>query len=184
LEKQQMLEFAELVAQSVVKAISQIGNNKPPMPKQEKTAYQRTEQLLYAYNGLKKILEDRKNEIEEIRKYGVPSRAAGFEYSPHSNLPSGIVLEEERVEAAVRTVQASVQGIVDAINLIDKCMAALRSDPYYLVLPMRYFEGRTLEDIGVELGKDTATISRNKARLVKELSMRLLPDQYVSELMS
>ena len=150
----------------------------------DKSAYAKTESLLYNYNGFKKILEDRKQEIEDIRKYGVPGRAAGFEYNPHSNIPHGIVLEEERVEAAVRTVQESVQGIVDAINLIDKCMASLRNDPYYVVLPMRYFEGRTLEDIGVELGKDTATISRNKVRLVKELSMRLLPDQYVSELMN
>ena len=182
MEKQQMLEFADIVAQAVVKALG--GKSQTANAKMEKTAYQRTEQLLYNYNGFKKILDDRKKEVEEIRKYGVPGRSAGFEYSPHSNIPHGIVLEEERVEAAVRTVQESVQGIVDAINLIDKCMASLRNDPYYVVLPMRYFEGRTLEDIGVELGKDTATISRNKARLVKELSMRLLPDQYVSELMS
>ena len=182
MEKREMLEFANIVAEAVVKALG--GKSVSANAKVEKTAYQRTEQLLYTYNNFKKILEDRKQEIEEIRKYGVPGRAAGFEYNPHSNIPHGIVLEEERVEAAVHNVQESVRGIVDAIVLIDKCMATLRNDPYYMVLPMRYFEGRNLEDIGLELGKDTATISRNRVRLVKELSMRLFPDQYIDELMN
>ena len=180
--KSEMVEFAELVAQAVVKALD--GKSVSANPKPEKTAYQKCEQLLYNYNNFKKILEDHKKEIEDLRKYGVPSKTNGFDYNPHSNLPSGIVLEEERVEAAVRTVQKRVQDIVQAITLIDKCMIAISNDPYYAILPMRYFEGRTLEDIGVTFGKDTATISRNRVRLVKELSMRLFPDQYINELMN
>lgn len=150
----------------------------------EKTAYQKTEQLLYNYNGFKKILKDRRQEAEDIRRYGVPSRSSGFEYNPHSNIPQGIVLEEERVEAAVRNVEKSVQGIVDAINLIDKCMASLRNDQYYKILPMRYFEGRTQEDIAVEFGCSQMTISNNKNRLVRELSMRLFPTQVVNEMLN
>lgn len=177
-----MVEFAELIAQAVVKALG----GKSANPKPEKTAYQKCEQLLYAYNGFQRIVAERMQEIEDIRRYGVPQKSAmaGGETVQNGNLPQGIVLPEESVEAAVRNVQKSVEGTVQAIALIDKCMAALRNDPYYKVLPMRYFEGRTLEDIGVELGKDTATISRNRVRLVKELSMRLFPDQYVNELMS
>ena len=184
IDKSQITEIADAVAQAVVKALGGKSANASVNPKPEKTAYQKCEQLLYNYNNFLKILEDRKKEIEELRKYGVPGRSAGFEYTPHSNLPQGIVLDEERVEAAVHNVEESVQGIVQAITLIDKCMAALYNDPYYVILPMRYFEGRTLEDIGVELGKDTATISRNKVRLVKELSMRIFPDQYINEIMS
>lgn len=181
--KSEMVEFANIVAQAVVKALD--GKSVSANPKVEKTAYQKCEQLLYNYNNFKKILVDRQQEIEELRKYGVPTKCGGVtDFVQKGGLPQGIVLPEESVEAAVHTVQKSVQGIVDAIALIDKCMATLRNDPYYVVLPMRYFEGRTLEDIGVELGKDTATISRNRVRLVKELSMRLFPDQYINELMN
>lgn len=184
LHKNEMIEFAELVAQSVVKALG--GKSANANPKVEKTAYQKCEQLLYNYNGFKRIVDECTQEIEDIKRYGVPQKSgsAGGERVMNGNLPHGIVLPEESVEAAVRTVQQRVQGTVDAIVLIDKCMAALRTDPYYKVLPMRYFDGRTLEDIGVELGKDTATISRNRVRLVKELSLRLFPDQFVSEIMS
>ena len=179
--KSEMLEFAELVAQAVVKALD--GKSVSANPKPEKTAYQKCEQLLYNYNNFKKILEDHKKEIEDLRKYGVPSKTNGFDYNPHSNLPSGIVLEEERVEAAVRNVEASVQDTVRVISMIDKCMASLANDPYYDILEMRYFEGRTQEDIALEFGCSQVTISNNKNRLIKELSMRLFPNQIIEEYM-
>ena len=85
---------------------------------------------------------------------------------------------------AVRITASSVEGTVQAIALIDKGLAALKNDQYYEILPMRYFEGRTLEDIGVYFGVDHTTISRNRSRLVKELSMRLFPDEVVNEFMN
>lgn len=187
MEKQEMLEFADIVAQAVVKAItaSQNGNNVGAQPKQEKTAYQKTEQLLYNYNGFKRIVAERQLEIEELRAYGVPHKCGGVsEFVQKGGMPQGIVLEEESVEAAVQTVQRSVQGTVQAIALIDKCMATLSNDPYYKVLEMRYFEGRTQEDIALEFNCSQMNISKNKSRLVKELSLRLFPDQYVHEIMS
>lgn len=183
MEKSDLEQIISLVVSNTIKVLEEKKIIKPASAN-EKTAYQRTEQLLYNYNGFKKILKDRQQEVEDLRRYGVPSRSAGFEYSPHSNIPQGIVLDEERVEAAVHNVEQSVQGIVDAINLIDKCMAALRNDPYYNILPMRYFEGRTQEDIALTFGCSQMTISNNKSRLVRELSMRLFPNQVVNEMLS
>ena len=116
LGKQEMIEFAELVAQAVVKALEKTNstplvNANPKMEKPEKSAYQKTEQLLYAYNDFKRVVDERMQEIEELRKFGVPSKSGSImEYSAHGGTPQGIVLEEESVEAAVRNVQASVQG--------------------------------------------------------------------------
>lgn len=182
IDKSQLEEIINLVVTNTIKVLE---DKKLIAPKSnEKSAYAKTESLLYNYYGFKKILEDRQQEIEELRKYGVPGKAAGFEYSPHSNLPQGIVLDEERVEAAVHNIEVSVQGIVDAIALIDKCMGAISKDPYYKVLEMRYFEGRTQEDIATAFGCTQKTISVNKSRLVKELSMRMFPNQVVQEMLS
>ena len=179
MQRQEMLELADLVAQAVVKAL---GGN-APAPKQEKTAYQKTEQLLYNYVGLQKIVAERMQEIEEIRMYGVPKKCGGVsEYVSKGGMPRGLVLEEESVEDAVRNVQRSVQSTVQHLAQIDKCMAALKYDPYYKVLEMRYFEGRTQEDIAATFGCNQATIARNKSRLVKELAMRLFPDQVSDEM--
>lgn len=185
IDKQTMVEFAEIVAKAVVQAISHNCNGKVVQPKQEKSAYQKTEQLLYNYNGFKKIIAERKLEIEEVRKYGVPQTCgAGGERVQNGNLPHGIVLPEESVESAVQRIERSVDGTVQAIALIDKCMAALKSDPYYRVLELRYFEGRTQEDIATLFNCSQVTISNNKSRLVRELSMRLFPNQSIQEMMS
>ena len=193
MNRQQMVELAELVSKSVVHALKESGlvggmgmDIVLPKPKsQEKTAYQKTEQLLFNYMGFCRIVEERKQEIEDLRKYGVPSKSSmsGGERVQTSRNVQGIVLPEDAVEDAVHNVERSVEGTVQAIALIDKCMAALKGDPYYEILPMRYFEGRTLEDIGVYFGNDHSTISRNKNRLVKELSMRLFPDEVAKEML-
>lgn len=190
MNRQQMVELAEIISTSVVNALKENGlvgkTEKAASKKNEKTAYQKTEQLLFNYNGFKRIVEERKQEIADLRKYGVPGKSAmsGGERVQTSRTVQGIVLPEDAVEDAVRSVQASVQGTVQAIALIDKCMAALKNDQYYDILPMRYFEGRTLEDIGVYFGVDHTTISRNKSRLVKELAMRLFPDEVAREMMN
>lgn len=187
MDKQEKLELAELIATAVVTALESKGlfGKAQAKPKSEKTAYQKTEQLLFNYLGFKRIVEERKQEIIDLRTHGVPQKSGSIvQYSPHSGSVHGTVLPEESVEAAVRTVEASVQGTVQVIALIDKCMAALKGDPYYEILEMRYFEGRTLEDIGVYFGCDHSTISRNRSRLVRELSMRLFPDEVTKEMMN
>ena len=189
MEKREMIELAEIVATAVVNTLEKKGlvgtTNVINNHKSEKTAYQKTEQLLFNYNGFKRIVEERKEEIKELRAHGVPKRSGSIvEYSPHTGSVGQLVLPEESVEDAVHTVEASVQGTVRVIALIDKCMESLKGDPYYNVLEMRYFEGRTLEDIGVYYNVEHSTISRNKNRLVKELSMRLFPDEVIKEYMS
>ena len=114
----------------------------------------------------------------------MPKCAPGFEFVPHTNVPKGIVLPEESVEAAVHSVAKSVEGTVRVIKLIDDAMATLKNDPYYSILEMRYFEGRTQEDIAYYLRCSQKTISQNKSRLVRALAMRLFPDQVVNEIMN
>lgn len=188
--KAEMLEISELVAQSVVKALIDnglVGASANRKTKQsEKSAYQKTEQLLYNYNGFKKIVAEKQLEIEELRKYGVPDKSLSIvEYTPNGGgVVQGTVLRDEAVESAVQKINCAVQRTVQVIAMIDRGMAALANDPYYKVLEMRYFEGRTHEEIGFQLNCDQSTISRNKSRLVKELALRLFPDEVVSEYMN
>ena len=188
MNKQELTEIISLTVRETILDLKNenfFGEVKKPKV-QEKTAYAKTEALLFNYMGFCKIVAERKQEIADIRKYGAPAKSAmsGGERVQTSRSVQGIVLPEESVENAVRTVEASVQGTVQAIALIDKCMAALKNDMYYEILPMRYFEGRTLEDIGMYFGCDHSTISRNRSRLVRELSIKLFPDEVVNEMMN
>lgn len=148
-----------------------------------KSAYQQTESLLYNYNNFLKIVREKEQEIEDLRKYGVPERgSAVVKYSGNcGGKPRGLVLDEERVEEAVRNVEKSMVDTVQALSFIDKGMDALKYDPYYKILEMRYFEGRTQEDMAVEFGCTQQNIAYHKSRLIKELSIKLFPDKVVNE---
>jgi DNA-directed RNA polymerase specialized sigma subunit len=190
IDKQELTELIsnvvkETIAQLNLGSVGSTGNVAAEPPKPEKTAYQKTEQLLFNYVGFKRIVEERMQEIEDIKLYGVPKKgSAVVEYGGNvGGTVQGIVLPEESVERAVENVVKSVQGTVQAIALIDKCMATLKNDPYYPILEMRYFEGRTQEDIAYELKCTQKTISQNKGRLVRELAMRLFPDQVIGEML-
>ena len=183
LDEADLKTIVELVIKTTLDTLEK--RNLITSEKPEKTAYQKTEQLLFNYNGFNRIVAEKKQEIEDLRKFGVPKKCGGVtEFVQKGGLPQGIVLEDESVEDAVRSVQRSVQDIVQVINKIDNAMCVLRSDPYYPILEMRYFEGRTQEDIALELKCSQQNVSKNKSRLVKELAMRLFPDQVAKEMMS
>lgn len=201
ISRSEMTEFAAIVANSVVEVLQSKGiigsgstasadatnsrsEKSDRFEKSEKTAYQKTEQLLYNYNNFKRIIAERMLEIENLRKYGVPQRSTSIvEYSPSGSVVGDTVLPEESVDKAIANVQASVEGTVQAVALIDKCMAAIKSDPYYEILEMRYFEGRTQEDIADVFNCSQVTISKNKSRLIRELSIQLFPNQVINEMM-
>lgn len=186
IQKEELVELISAVVKETITQLGLVNVSASPKPEiKEKTAYQKTEQLLYNYRGFQRIVQERMEEIEEIKKYGVPKKGEALkQYGGGSGTVSGIVLPEESVDCAVKRIQESVQDTVQAISLIDKCMAQLRSDPYYCILEMRYFDGRTQEDIAAELGCSQVSISKNKSRLVRELSMRLFPNQSVGEMLN
>lgn len=175
-----MKDFADLVADKVV----QILVERNLVKENKRTAYQKTEQLLYNYNNFKKIITKRELEIETIKKYGVPQKSTSIvPFSPKGNSANGFVLEEDVVECAIRSVQDSMWDTVQVIDMIDKGMQSLKDDPYYEILEMRYFEGRTQEDIAAYYEVSQVTISNNKNRLVKALSMELFPNQAILEML-
>lgn len=185
MNKSEMLELSKLIAASVVEALESKGIIGKEPARQELSAYQKTERLLYNYTKFKEIIKLKEQEIETIRRCGVPKQSTSIlEYASKTGAVHGLSLEEESVQCAIRSVQASVQGTVQAISLIDSCMESMKLDPYYCILEMRYFEGRTQEDIADHLNCSQVTVSKNKNRLVKELSIKLFPNQAMEELMN
>jgi RNA polymerase sigma factor (sigma-70 family) len=88
------------------------------------------------------------------------------------------------VDSVHGTVDGSVDATVQAIALINSSLDSLRSDPYYRILEMRYFEGRTQEDIATVFDVSQQTISKNQSRLVNALAIRIFPNQVIDEIMN
>jgi RNA polymerase sigma factor (sigma-70 family) len=181
-----MKKLAEVISEAVVTALEKkgmIGKCSSGTERPKKTAYQKTETLLYNYTKFTKLVEDKRREIEELCKYGVPQRSKSIvEYTPGSGGVQGTVLPEESVERAVRSVEQSIVETVQAIAMVDKGMESLRNDPYFELLEMLYFEGRTQEEIADHFGVSQPTISSNRSRLVRELAMQMFPSQVAEEM--
>lgn len=187
ISNQDILELSQIIANCIIDHLEKksLGDIKKTNVGYNRTAYQRTEQLLYNYRNFKRIVDDRMEEIENIKRYGVQRKSGSIvEYTDHKGEVKQFLTDQESVDSAVHTVRESVKGTVQAISLIDECMDALKDDPYYAILEMRYFENRTQEDIALEFGCSQQTISNNKRRLVRELAVRLFPDQVVHEIMN
>lgn len=182
-------KLKELVQLTVLETIKSLGlesaNCKPKQDFSERTAYQKTEQMLYMYNKFKSIVDEAERTILEYQTHGVPQKCGAVgERVQTSIVQTGIVLPEESVESAVHNVQKSVERTVRIVSMIEDGMAALQIDPWYDILPMLYFEGRTQEDIASHLNTTQKTISKHKTRLVRELALQLFPDQVIDELLN
>lgn len=188
-------ELEEMIRMAAEKAVASVNPLENPTVycgkasgenphKSERSAYAKTESLLYNYNNFKRIVEQRLEEIRTIREHGVPQRSKSIvQWSGVHGSPQKILLPSESVESAIRAVQASLEKILWAVDLIEANMEALASDPYYPILEMRYFKGYTQEQIALELGCSQVTVSKNKARLVRELAMRMFPEQVIDEML-
>ena len=153
-------------------------------PENKRSAYAKTESLLYNYKNFKRIVEQKLEEIRTIQECGVPQRSKSIvQWSGVHGSPQKILLPSESVESAIRSVHASVEKILWAVGLIEANMKAIESDPYYPILEMRYFNGYTQEQIALELGCSQVTVSKNKKRLVRELAMRMFPEQVIDEML-
>lgn len=182
IDKSTLESITQLVVKTTIETLEDKGLLKSD--KKERSAYQKTEQLLYNYNGLKRVVEDRLKEIEEIKQYGVPTKSKSItQFGGASGTVRGIVLEEESVESAVRARLASVHDTVQVLDTINKCMDKLSNDQYFDTLKMLYFEGQTMEAIAMYYGCSHVTIVNHRKRLVKELSLMLFPDEVVREMM-
>ena len=178
IEKQAM---EELIKETVKATILELGIGKQPA-RQNKTAYQKVEQLLYNYRGFHRVVKEKLEQIDEIKKYGVAHKGSAVHSYSGDNTVHGISTVEETVDDAVHTVQRSVQEVMSVLNMIDKAMLAMKNDPYYKILEMRYFDGMGQEDIAKALNCTQPNVSYHKSRLVKELALRLFPNEVAKEM--
>lgn len=65
---------------------------------------------------------------------------------------------------------------------IDEALDSIKSDIYYDIIPLTYFEDETRENIAERFNTTERTISRNKGRLVNQLKVKLFSDDVIYEL--
>lgn len=143
------------------------------------STYQNTESLLFKYNDLKKSIEDREEEIQEIKDNGLRQKSKSILKMPEG---SGVYrdVEQEIIDGLIEDIKKTQL----VINRIDRIIKKFNSDKYIDIIKLKYFENKTQQEIAETLDKDTSTIWRNNKRLINEIKVYLFPNDVVKELTS
>ena len=130
-------------------------------------AFVSTERRLYAYPLIKEAIESDRQYIQEVKQFGTPQRSALI---LRLKTPGRRLTEEEIIEAKVNEIAAKIAKNEYEIETIDKALTVISGDPYEKIIKMKYFEGKTTEEIADELSCDERTVRRNKSRLVNSIA--------------
>lgn len=176
------LDLESIIKETVKATILELGIGKA-QHKEERSAFQKTELLLWNYNSFKRVIKEKEEQIADLRKYGVPHKGSAVHTYTGDNNVHGLSTVDETVENAVHTVQSSVQEIKSVINMVDNAMNSIKNDEFYPILELRYFNGMSQSEIANALNCTQQNISYHKNRLVRELSMRIFPNDVAKELL-
>ena len=138
--------------------------------REAKDTFKLTEKRLYAYPLIKLKIQDDKERIEELIKYGAPGKSKSIIKYQRSGAR---LTPEEIAEALIQDVTADIAANEHEIETIEKALDVITSDIYSDIIKYKYFEGKNDEEIGELIHCDPRTVRRNKSRLVGRLSVFL-----------
>ena len=148
----------------------------------KQSPFQKTETLLFNVPNFKAVIKDKEDEINELRQFGMRKKSASItSFSGNSGLIE-VKSDAEKVEEKIEMIEFSISTTRSFIRIIDDAVSSLKDDPYYELIPMRYFEGCTREEIAEHFDCDVKTVTRNKNRLINLLQIRLFSDEVIQQI--
>lgn len=145
------------------------------MKDNKQTPFQKTETLLYSYSKFEAAVKQKHQDIQDIEKYGVACKSKSFvQWNKNAQL-SDLSQELEKKDHAIEQLKKAIIKTESYISEIDIALNGISDDPYFDIIPMKYFEGQTREEIAEHFEVDVSTISRQKNRLLNVLQIRLFP---------
>jgi RNA polymerase sigma factor (sigma-70 family) len=157
------------VDEAVKKAAEAIRKANEEADAGQRNYFKETERLLYSLPALRlKVAQDEEdlqnNQIVMKRKSVDIIRFSGMGNSGNLHDPEADYIESRK---------ASMERTKREIQRIDRALETIQDDQYYDIIPMKYFDNYTIDDIAERFEKDASTIKRNKNRLVNKLKIVL-----------
>ena len=142
-----------------------------------KDTYKATERRLYALPILREKLQEDKEKLEEIRTHGTPQHSKGIvRYSR-----TGIRLSpEEILDGVIKDLEATIASDQYEIEIVERALDHIKSDPFYLSIEEKYFKGLDDEDIAKDLNCGTTQLWKQRGRLLRALAVLLYGSQAAS----
>lgn len=150
------------------------------MLKKKNDTFKNTESILYSYKTIKETIKQRKNQIKELKKYGLPKKSSSIKMIPDSNVK---IEENDLLDTTIKNIEKSIIKTKVILDYINSIILKFNKDPYYEIIKLKYFDNKTIEEIAEIMEKDISTITRNKNRLINTLKMYLLPNEILTDIL-
>ena len=148
----------------------------------KQTPFQKTETLLFNYNHFKAAINDKEEQIREIREVGLAKKGAAFSTYSGDNGYIEVKSDMEKAEEKIERIESSIKATRSFIRIIDDALESLIDDPYYELINLRYFKGLSREEIAEHFECDVKTVTRNKNRLINLLQIKLFSDEVIQQI--
>ena len=166
----------------VKKVLEELKNKK--LLKNPKSSYKSTEKILYSLNvlpeAIKLIDEEVKKLEEEAKGIAIPTAKSNSLILNERN--NTYVYGDETLETRISELKQISVKVKSQIRLVKSALKKIEKDKYYDIIPMYYFEEKTIEEIAEECEWAVGTVSKHKKRLMNDLKVYVFPDTFIEEL--
>ncbi len=94
----------------------------------------------------------------------------------------------EKTEYILRNYEAFKKGYTESgisrkyVEMIEKALQEIKDDEYFEIIPLRYFENKSREQVAEYFDVSTTTITRHQRELLERLSVLIFSDDVIYEL--
>ena len=166
----------------VKKVLEELKNKK--LLKNPKSSYKSTEKILYSLNvlpeAIKLIDEEVKKLEEEVKGIAIPKAKSNSLILNERN--NTYVYGDETLETRISELKQISVKAKSQIRLVKSALKKIENAKYYDIIPMYYFEEKTIEEIAEECEWAVGTVSKHKKRLMNDLKVYVFPDTFIEEL--
>lgn len=152
--------------------------------KSPKSAYKSTEKILYSLNvlpeAIKLIDEEVKKLEEEAKCIPIPTAKSNTLILKEQN--NTYVYGDETLATRISELKQISLKAKSQVRLTKKALLKISNNKWYKIIPMYYFEEKTIEAIAEELNCSVGTVSMNKKELINKLKVYIFPDTFINEL--
>jgi DNA-directed RNA polymerase specialized sigma24 family protein len=139
-------------------------------PETERNYFRETEILLYNYPALKlKVAQDEEFLYDPDASSSPAKRSKDIAHFSSRNVGSHGL----DINGYTQGLKSSMMRTRQEVLRIDRALEVIKDDKYYDIIPFKYWDGISMEDIAEKLECDDRTIYRNKNRLVNKIKIML-----------
>ena len=159
------------VDEAVKKAAEAIIKANKEFDASQRNYFKETERLLYSLPALRlKVAQDEEDMasgmlVPKERSKDIVCPTGSSSYGPHDPL--------SQAERYIAERKASMERTKREIQRIERALETIQDDPYYEIIPMKYWDLLSPEEIAERLNCDERTYRRHKNRLINKLKVVL-----------